>query len=114
MTFDYHCDTPHIPDYSRYPDLQERRRFVHAYLCSAGNQTSEDEIERLLHDVEMYTLASHLLWGVWGLISGYVNKIDFDYVEYARQRLQQYWLNKPKLLESADALPYSKGYSISM
>jgi len=30
-----------------------------------------------------------------------VNKIDFDYKEYARQRFQQYWLRKPTLLDSS-------------
>jgi choline/ethanolamine kinase len=30
---------------------------------------------------------------------GHVNKIEFDYMEYARQRFEQYWLRKPLLLE---------------
>lgn len=33
-------------------------------------------------------------------VQGYVNKIEFDYMEYARQRFQQYWLRKPALLGS--------------
>ncbi|KAH7842929.1 hypothetical protein Vadar_010798 [Vaccinium darrowii] len=31
----------------------------------------------------------------------HVNEIDFDYMEYARQRFQQYWLRKPELLGSS-------------
>ena len=31
---------------------------------------------------------------------GHVNKIEFDYMEYARQRFEQYWLRKPALLGS--------------
>lgn len=27
-----------------------------------------------------------------------MNKIDFDYMAYARQRFEQYWLRKPQLL----------------
>lgn len=27
-----------------------------------------------------------------------MNHIDFDYMEYARQRLEQYWLRKPEIL----------------
>lgn len=34
-------------------------------------------------------------------LQGYVNKIEFDYIEYARQRFQQYWLRKPALLGSS-------------
>lgn len=32
-----------------------------------------------------------------------MNEIDFDYIEYARQRFQQYWLRKPALLGSVGA-----------
>ncbi|CAK7346728.1 unnamed protein product [Dovyalis caffra] len=102
MLANYHSETPHILDHNKYPGLEERRRFVHAYLSSAGKKPSEDEVELLLQEVEKYTLASHLFWGLWGIISGYVNKIEFDYTEYARQRFQQYRLRKQKLLGSSD------------
>lgn len=34
------------------------------------------------------------------LFQEHVNEIDFDYIEYARQRFQQYWLTKRLLLAS--------------
>ncbi|KAL3572663.1 hypothetical protein D5086_026567 [Populus alba] len=105
MVANYHSERPHILDYSKYPELEERHNFVLAYLCSAGKQPSEDEAELLLQEVEKYTLASHLFWGLWGIISGYVNKIEFDYMEYARQRFQQYWMRKQKLLASSEKAP---------
>ncbi|KAJ7006367.1 choline kinase 3 [Populus alba x Populus x berolinensis] len=133
MVANYHSERPHILDYSKYPELEERHNFVLAYLCSAGErktllsaccklyeylifvwqipvihtgkQPSEDEAELLLQEVEKYTLASHLFWGLWGIISGYVNKIEFDYMEYARQRFQQYWMRKQKLLASSEKAP---------
>ncbi|CAL0303601.1 unnamed protein product [Lupinus luteus] len=83
-------------------DLEERRRFIRTYLSSSGQQPSESEVEQLLNDVEKYTLATHLLWGVWGIISEHVNKIDFDYKEYSKQRFQEYWSRKPNLLKSDD------------
>lgn len=55
-------------------------------------------MEQLVNDAEKYTLVNHVLWGLWGLISGYVNEIDFDYTEYARQRFQQYRLSKSRIL----------------
>ncbi|KAG5250693.1 choline kinase [Salix suchowensis] len=97
MVANYHSETPHILDYIKYPELEERHRFVNAYLSSAGKQPGEDEVELLLQEVEKYTLASHLFWGLWGIISGHVNKIDFDYMEYARQRFQQYWMKRKAL-----------------
>ncbi|XP_054790830.1 probable choline kinase 2 isoform X1 [Prosopis cineraria] len=99
MTADYHSDTPHLLDYTKYPDLEERQGFVKIYLSAEGKKPSNAEVEQLVNNSEKYTLANHLFWGLWGLISSYVNKIDFDYKEYARQRFQQYWLKKLTLLE---------------
>ncbi|TXG49171.1 hypothetical protein EZV62_025046 [Acer yangbiense] len=104
MTADYHTETPHLLDYSKYPDLEERQRFLRAYMGSIGDQLNDVEVNQLLEDVEKYTLASHLIWGLWGIISEHVNKIDFDYIEYARQRFDQYWLRKSDLLGSSGAL----------
>ncbi|XP_058761660.1 probable choline kinase 2 [Vicia villosa] len=98
MAANYHTETPHVLDFSKYPDLEERQRFVQTYLSSSGEKPSDNEVQQLLDEVEKYTLASHLLWGLWGIISEHVNKIDFDYKEYARQRFQEYWSKKNNLL----------------
>lgn len=108
MAADYHTDIPHILDYSKYPGLEERKRFVRMYLSSSGNQPSDKEVEQLVQDVENYTLADHLFWGLWGIISEHVNDIDFDYMEYARQRFQQYWRTKPLLLDSVRSSPETR------
>ncbi|XP_020582415.1 probable choline kinase 2 [Phalaenopsis equestris] len=98
MAADYHSDTPHVLDYRKYPELEQRRRFVHIYLKSSGEEDpSEAELDDLLDSIEKYALVSHLIWGLWGIISEQVNEIDFDYVAYARQRFQQYRLRKPIL-----------------
>ncbi|XP_066335329.1 probable choline kinase 2 [Miscanthus floridulus] len=99
MAADYHTATPHMLDFSKYPDIEEQRRFVQTYLSSAGEKPSDGEVEKLLGLIAKYTLASHLFWGLWGIISAHVNKnIDFEYKEYARQRLDQYWQTKPGML----------------
>ncbi|WJX93046.1 hypothetical protein P8452_74617 [Trifolium repens] len=98
MAANYHTETPHVLDFSKYPDFKERQRFVKTYLSSSGEQVSDSEVQQLLDEVEKYTLASHLLWGLWGIVSGHVNKIDFDYKEYAKQRFQEYWSRKSQLL----------------
>ncbi|XP_022143626.1 probable choline kinase 1 isoform X1 [Momordica charantia] len=101
MAADYHSETPHILDYTSYPDLKERKQFVRAYLTSTGRKANEEEVEEVVEEAEKYTLPNHLFWGLWGIISGHINKIDFDYFEYARQRFDQYWLRKPVLLVSS-------------
>ncbi|KAF8032082.1 hypothetical protein BT93_D1099 [Corymbia citriodora subsp. variegata] len=103
MAADYHTETPHVMDYGKYPGLEERRRFVKTYLSTPGDAPTEAEVEQLLQDVEKYTLASHLFWGLWGIISEHVNEIDFDYMEYSRQRFERYWSTRPVLLSSHEA-----------
>ncbi|XP_051139736.1 probable choline kinase 1 isoform X2 [Andrographis paniculata] len=98
MAANYHTDTPHVLDYSNYPGEEERHRFIRHYLNSAGEEPSDAAVEKLAEDVEKYTLANHIFWGLWGIISAHVNHIDFDYKSYARQRLEQYWLRKSELL----------------
>lgn len=100
MAADYHTETPHVLDFSKYPDLEERKRFVQIYLnySGSGEEPQDADVEKLLHSIEKYTLASHIHWGLWGIISEHVNEIDFDYMEYARQRFQHYWSKKPVIL----------------
>ncbi|RZC93397.1 hypothetical protein C5167_026012 [Papaver somniferum] len=98
MAADYQSELPHILDFNKYPELDERKRFIRAYLSSSGDEPTDVDVDALVEDVEKYTLASHLVWGLWGIISEYKNDIDFDYMEYAKQRFQQYQLRKAKLL----------------
>ncbi|XP_004499796.1 probable choline kinase 2 [Cicer arietinum] len=107
MAANYHTKMPHILDYNKYPDFQERELFIRAYLWSSGEQPSVSEVEHLLQEVEKYTLANHLFWGLWGIISGQVNTIEFDYKEYAKQRFQEYWARKPYLLSSDAPSPFN-------
>ncbi|KQK09486.1 probable choline kinase 2 [Brachypodium distachyon] len=100
MAADYHSEKPHVLDYSKYPDIDEQRRFVKTYLSTSGEEPEAEEVQNLLQSIDKYTLASHLVWGLWGIISDHVNDIDFDYKEYARQRFEQYWQKKPVVLTS--------------
>ncbi|KAF6146366.1 hypothetical protein GIB67_020460 [Kingdonia uniflora] len=107
MTADYHSETPHILDFDKYPGFEERQNFVRLYLSSSGGEPSKNEVQQLVQDAEKYSLASNIGWGLWGIISEHVNEIDFDYMEYARQRFKQYWLTKPSLLGLSEAHPSS-------
>ncbi|XP_073303477.1 probable choline kinase 2 isoform X2 [Primulina huaijiensis] len=69
MAADYHTETPHIMDYSKYPARFKRASNVLAYISELLSQPSNFEVEQLVEQVEKYTLASHLLWGLWGIIS---------------------------------------------
>ncbi|KAH7366277.1 hypothetical protein KP509_18G070700 [Ceratopteris richardii] len=94
MAANYHSDTPHLLDFSKYPDVQERQRFIRAYLGSPDMDISQSRVDKLSSEVDFYEMPSHIHWALWGLISHYVNGIDFDYLEYARQRLNKYYILK--------------------
>ncbi|KAL3159579.1 hypothetical protein ABBQ38_009993 [Trebouxia sp. C0009 RCD-2024] len=64
---------------------------------------SEDlsRIKEQLHEAALaYVPVSHLMWGLWGLIQAKTSNCDYDFVEYARQRLQQYHATKPDMNRS--------------
>ncbi|KAI8546020.1 hypothetical protein RHMOL_Rhmol07G0083200 [Rhododendron molle] len=54
MAADYHTETPHILDYTKYPGLEECQRFLRIYLSCSGNQPSDAEIEKIIQDVEKF------------------------------------------------------------
>jgi len=39
---------------------------------------------------QAWAAASHLHWGLWGLAQSRSSSIDFDYLNYAQQRLRQF------------------------
>lgn len=68
-------------------------------LCR--RQDSPDQIAHIkqeLHDAALaYVPISHLMWGLWGLIQAKTSNCDYDFVEYGKQRLEQYHVTKPDL-----------------
>ena len=47
-------------------------------------------MEALQGQVGKYMLAAHLLWGVWAVIQDQNSTIEFDFEDYAIQRLKEY------------------------
>jgi len=90
MMADYHTETPHLLDQKKYPDFAERQRFVECYLKVSG-KGDDCEVENLMKDIDHYVLASHIHWGLWGILSANVAEINFDYLGYARERFKLYY-----------------------
>jgi len=44
---------------------------------STDDEPSESEVEDLVKDAERYTLANHLFWGLWGIISVSIFPVPF-------------------------------------
>lgn len=64
-------------------------------------QDNSQELARIkqeLHAAAMaYVPISHLMWGLWGLIQAKTSNCDYDFVEYGRQRVEQYHVTKPDM-----------------
>ncbi|KAJ2481917.1 hypothetical protein IWW56_001410 [Coemansia sp. RSA 2131] len=84
-------------DYTRYPSKQVQIAWFKEYLGS-GQDATPEACEKLFEEVRVFELASHYYWGVWGLVQASISEIDFDYMEYARMRFDQYFKVKQQLL----------------
>lgn len=81
-------DAAHLLDFGHYPSLEQRRAFAHAYL---GEGEEEEAVAALVREMDEFALASHLYWGIWGLVQARISAISgFDFAVYARQRLEMY------------------------
>ncbi|KAF3385645.1 Ethanolamine kinase 1 [Penicillium rolfsii] len=84
-------------DYNMIPTRSVRRQFLTEYTKSycehrGLDASSQAEIvDRLYQDVDRFRGIPGLYWGVWALIQAQISQIDFDYADYAEQRLGEYW-----------------------
>lgn len=62
------------------------------YITSPHSQ--EAFIAALRAEVGRWTLPSHLWWAAWAVVQARYSPIDFDFVDYARLRLEGYRVHK--------------------
>jgi len=93
--FDYHSSEPHKMHLDWYPNEDQQINFLQSYMKSEKNLTSGDHIstfdnylQKLKSEVNAFTLASHVMWGLWGLIQSGQSDIKFNYFAYGMQRLK--------------------------
>ena len=55
-----------------------------------GEQITDAQVQELYVLVNQFSLASHLMWGIWALVQAKFSAIDFDFIDYAMQRLNEY------------------------
>ncbi|KAJ2498718.1 hypothetical protein GGH96_004076 [Coemansia sp. RSA 1972] len=115
---DYHRSTePHLLDPSAYPTQAQRHAFLRTYIKSnafldanmranphvvesddadalRAVSMSDERVHELVREMEeevrVFVPASHLHWGVWGLVQAASSEIEFDYAAYAAQRLSMF------------------------
>ncbi|CAG8581709.1 1970_t:CDS:2 [Dentiscutata heterogama] len=101
--FDFHDPKPHVLHKDRYPKEADKLKFLESYLSDDSISTiSDDVLQKLVIECDAFALTSHVMWGLWGLIQCLQSNINFDYFEYAMQRLRMFRALKNKIYKKID------------
>ncbi len=93
------------PDYSRCPSETDQQLFLEAYadeynLCKgkSGSTNAKISAEELGAMVDGFSLANHLVWGLWGVLQAATEGCEdgLDYLNYAMCRFDRYRHDKNK------------------
>ncbi|CAO1346148.1 unnamed protein product [Diamesa tonsa] len=87
---------------SHYPTETQKDKFITVYLNKLSDDrehvpTPEDKRE-LMEEIALFTLASHLFWGLWAIINVH-QEIEFGYWDYANVRISEYFVAKENYLK---------------
>ncbi|XP_071120428.1 ethanolamine kinase 1-like [Mytilus galloprovincialis] len=91
-------------DFSRYPNKEYQLMWLRTYLEEWNKQNeiksavTDEEVYKLYTQVNKCALAAHFFWGVWALIQSKYSTIDFDYLDYAIMKLNEYFARKEEFL----------------
>jgi ethanolamine kinase len=86
-------------DFTLYPTRDEQKSWLKFYFQTRpmNEQMINDD---LCHLIDQFSALSHLMWGLWALVQSRLSQLDFDYIHYAKQRLDCYYQLKTILFES--------------
>lgn len=90
------------PDFSLYPNADLQMDWLKSYLEEYIGESLDQNDQRiavLKDQVNMFTIASHLLWIFWSLVQAEISVIDFDYLKYAEMRFEVYKKAKSSLIK---------------
>jgi thiamine kinase-like enzyme len=127
-----------IPNYDQLPSMEYQMSLLHEYIrtrneltttttthdgMSCDDDNDEEEVVQLLEQVQVFQMASCLLWGVWGILQSTTQIFDnndgtlftfdenvqsrlngeidvdiFDYLRYGKNRLARYRYLKQKIM----------------
>ncbi|CAL4121990.1 unnamed protein product, partial [Meganyctiphanes norvegica] len=93
----------------RYPSQEQQLHFIRSYFGALDSvvkinnnsgftltKVNENET-KLLNEVLVFKLVSHLFWSLWSIVQGHITSIPFGYMDYALVRMNDYYADKDKL-----------------
>lgn len=88
------------PDYSLYPEESLQKAWLNIYLqvYHEVDSVPESQINQLYVQVNKFALLAHFFWGCWALIQSQHSHIDFEFLEYAAVRFNEYFNRKEEFL----------------
>ncbi len=87
-------------DYDKhYPNEDFQKDWLRRYLSAYNDKAPSDkEVHELYVLVNKFALCANLKWGLWALAQAKSSTIDFDFILYAKQRLNEYKKKKEAFL----------------
>jgi thiamine kinase-like enzyme len=79
-----------VLDPDMYPSQETQNEFLTNY-CLGANLTLVPALKR---EAKLFALVSDLHWSIWAVIQSSRSTIEFGYLDYALQRMNQYWKSK--------------------
>eukprot|EP00741_Cyanophora_paradoxa_P020817 tig00021312_g20096.t1 len=70
--------------------FQEYAGFEPYFLEATGREATGTELDEMYREVTRWGLLAHVYWGVWAVVQARHSAIDFDYLSYAKLRLDEY------------------------
>ncbi len=100
-----------IPNYKLIPSLEMQRNLLREYVqerdkvLNNGDTTNDnDEVAKLLSQLQTFQMVSHMYWGTWGILQGVTELLEGEYeIEKVKSRL-----NGQIDIDSWDNLRYGK------
>lgn len=119
-----------VPDYKLIPSLEMQRKLLREYVQerdkvlgngATKNINDNDEVGKLLSQVQTFQLVSNLYWGTWGILQGVAELLEggyeidnvksrlygeidideWDNLRYGKNRLSRYRELKQSMLETS-------------
>lgn len=87
--YDYHGIQPAAMT-EPFPTSDEQLRFIQSYIDTNDSDANVTSAEEIQMEMQVWLGATHVGWGLWGLIQASQSEIDFDYFYYSMERLNAF------------------------